>query len=64
MDYDTGYTESHYYKITDGKSYSEREIISEAKFDEFMEANPVFIDWEKHTEFIDKSGITFIPMLD
>ena len=48
FDYDTHeeYQEPHYYKVTDAKSYSEREIITEAEFDEFMENHPVFADWE------------------
>jgi len=64
-DYDTGerYTESHYYKVIYGKKYSEREIISESEFDEFLEKNSVFADWEKAAE-ITKSAVVFIPVLD
>ena len=66
FDYDTDeeYQEPHYYKVTDGKTYSEREIITEAEFDEFYEKHPAFFgDWEKRAE-ITESVLTFIPILD
>ena len=65
-DYDTGeyYTESHYYKVFDGKAYSEIEVISRAEFDDFMEKHPVFADWEKAAEITKSAGIMFIPILD
>ncbi len=65
-DYDKGerYMEPHYYKVIDGKTYSEREIISKSEFDEFMEKHPVFTDWEKAAEITKSAGITFIQILD
>ena len=59
-DYGTGerYSESHYYKVTYGKSYSEREIITKVEFDEFYDG------WKMDVENADNSGITFIPILD
>ncbi len=58
FDYDTHeeYQEPHYYKVTDGKSYSEREIITEAEFDELYD------DWEKAVESAE-SALVFIPIL-
>lgn len=65
FDYDTDeeYQEPHYYKVTDGKTYSEREIITEGEFDEFYEKYSVFADWKKARE-ITKSAVVFIPILD
>lgn len=66
FDYDTNerYPEPHYYKVTDGKNYSQREIITEAEFDEFYAKHPAFFgDWEKRAE-ITESVLTFIPILD
>lgn len=62
-DWGEGYPEAHYYKVIDGKSYSEREIITEAEFDEFYENHPAFADDDKAAE-ITKSAVVFIPILD